>query len=331
MGLPRMDRHAGGLRSRMKGMPSNQAVLLTGATGLLGRHLLRDLLSAGQPVAVLVRDSAAASAAERGAELHAWCSATHGRSLPAPVILAGDLAMTNAGLGSADRRWLAGHVDRVLHAAANLSFHATPDGEPWRTNVEGTRCLLDLSRTLGLTRWHFISTAFVCGRRGGMIRETDCDPAAAFHNVYERSKAEAEHLIRTAADMQATIYRPAVIVGDSRTGYTSSYVGLYRFLEMGTRLVGGRTLRLPLSGDETANLVPVDWVARAIVALMAQDAPGRIFHLVSPQPVSARLIHAVGAEELGLAGVQMRGPGLRLAPAYRGMGITPIPPRGPST
>jgi thioester reductase-like protein len=282
----------------MRGMPTNRAVLLTGATGLLGRYLLRDLLHSGQRVAVLARDSADATAAQRIAELHAWCAETLGRSLPAPVVLAGDLNLAHAGLDGADRRWLAQHADRVLHAAASLSFRQTPDGEPWRTNVEGTRRLLEL----GLPRWHYVSTAYVCGRRGGVIRETDCDPAAPFQNVYEQSKAGAEELVRS---VHATIYRPAVIIGDSRTGYTSSYVGLYRFLEMGARLARGRSLRLPLSGAETVSLVPVDWVARAIVALMERQ--GDIFHLVSPEPVPARLIHAAGVAELGLDGVRLVG------------------------
>jgi thioester reductase-like protein len=288
-------------------MPNHRAVLLTGATGLLGRYLLRDLLLAGERVAVLVRDSAAATAAERVAELHAWCAAASERRLPMPVVLSGDLSDAHAGLDGADRRWLARHVDRVLHAAASLSFRATPDGEPWRTNVDGTRRLLELTQTLGIARWHFVSTAFVCGRRGGVIHETDCDPNAAFHNVYEASKARAERLVRTAPGLHATVYRPAVIVGDGRTGYTSSYVGLYRVLEMGARLARGRSLRLPLSGDETANLVPVDWVARAIIALMPQ--PGPIYHLTLPEPVSARMIHAVAADELGLHDVRLIGRG----------------------
>ena len=161
-----------------------------------------------------------------------------------------------------------------------MSFRETVQGEPWRTNVAGTESLLRLCREVGISEWHQVSTAFVCGRAAGVITE-ELRESESFNNPYEESKRQAERLVRSTPGLRATFYRPSVIVGDSVTGHTSSFNGLYRFLEMGIRLAGAPDdsgqallpLRLPLSGDETWNLVPVDWVARAMVELL-RDQPG---------------------------------------------------------
>ncbi len=300
-------------------MPPRRAVLLTGATGFLGRYLLRDLLATGQQVCVLVRPLPGRSAEERVAELVAFGSDTLGRSLPQPVVLAGQLGAAGPALDTADHRWLGRHCRAVLHAAANLSFSATADCEPAATNVEGTRQLLRMCRAVGLSEWHHVSTAFVCGRRRGLIREEELDCGQEFRNPYERSKLEAERAVREAAGLQATVYRPAIIVGDSGTGYTTGYSGCYRVLELLARLAEAHSskaarrprplgLRLPLDGEERFHLVPVDWVARAIVTLLARrEWHGHVFHLVSRPAVPARLLAQVVSEELGLQGMELAG------------------------
>src|ERR1019366_950135 len=206
-------------------MPVRRVVLLTGATGFLGRYLLRDLLLSGQRVAVLARDSRDGRAENRIKELLNFWGESLGRPLPCPVVLHGDLVHAGLGLNLSDRRWLGRHCHAVLHAAANLSFRPTPDGEPWKTNVLGTQALLQLATDLKIPHWHHVSTAFVCGKRMGHIQETDLDHGQQFHNPYEQSKCEAEKCVREAKGICATIYRPSVIVGDSRDGYTSSFVG----------------------------------------------------------------------------------------------------------
>jgi nucleoside-diphosphate-sugar epimerase len=311
-------------------MAAGRGVFLTGATGFLGRYLLRDLLASGRPVTVLVRDKRRTHAEERIAELVAFGSQALGRRLPRPLILTGELGTLGVDLPIADRRWLAREKPAVLHAAANLSFHPEWDGEPERTNVGGTEELLRLSQALGLTEWHHVSTAFVCGRRRGTIYEADLECGQAFHNAYEQSKFDAERSLRRARGLRLTVYRPSVIVGDSRTGYTCTYAGIYRFLELAARLADAYTplsrgggsvahrhplprrpfpLRLPVRGEALCNLVPVDWVSRAILAVM--DRPrrqGRTFHLTARSPLTANRLHAVAAEELGLEGSHLTGP-----------------------
>jgi nucleoside-diphosphate-sugar epimerase len=313
-------------------MDPARGILLTGATGLLGRYLLRDLLASGQRVAVLVRDGHETAAAERVAEIVAFGSETLGWELPPPVVLVGSLTLPGLGIGTAGRRWLADHCRVVVHAAANVSFQMTGDGEPWETNVNGTRRLLELCRALGLAEVHHVSTAFLCGDRPGVVREDELDCGRGTTNAYEKSKFAAEQLVRQFPGIHATVYRPAVVVGDSRTGYTSSYHHFYRFLELAVRLaVPARpepasagasevapedrprghqlSLRLPLTGEETQNLVPVDWVSRAVVELLRRPGwHGRTFHLVAREPVRLREIKAIVEDLLHLEGIQWAGP-----------------------
>jgi thioester reductase-like protein len=290
------------LRQRWEWKSVKRCILLTGPTGFLGRHVLAGLLLSGRRVAALVRGP------ERLSEALDWCSRQLGRTLPPPIVLQGDLNLPTLGLCLADRAWLGRECAAVVHTAARVDFRPGPDGEPWRTNVEGTRQLLRLARGQGIERWHHVSTAFVCGLRNGPVREDQLGCGQEFRNPYEESKFEAERLLRGVRGLGLTVYRPSVIVGDSRTGATTSYNGLYRFLELAARLArhGELPLRLPLDGDETCDLVPVDWVARATVELLALP-PGLTYHLVARPPTPVRLIQAVAVEELGLRGVELVG------------------------
>jgi thioester reductase-like protein len=303
-------------------MSLRQGVFLTGATGLLGRYLLRDLLASGYTVAVLIRDSPAEQASERLAQLLSFGEESLNRKLPRPTLLHGDLNTASLGLGASELHWLAQHARAVIHSAAYVAYHPTLDGEPWETNVNGTRRLLELCRSMGKTQVHHLSTAFVCGDRRGVVREDELDCGSGSSNAYEQSKFAAEQMIRRFDGIRATFYRPSVIVGDSRTGYTSTYHHFYRFLELAARLSArpagpGREtrprrqrlpLRLPLTGDETQNLVPVDWVSRAVVQLLQRPHwHGRTFHLVARRPVRLREITSIIEELLQFEGIQWTG------------------------
>jgi nucleoside-diphosphate-sugar epimerase len=287
---------------------------------LLGRYLLRDLTLAGFRVVVLARSRRSSSAAERIRELHSfWCDAL-GTSLPAPVVLEGSLEVPGLGLGLGERSRLGRRMGGVVHSAASVNLRSGSSGEPWTTNVEGTRHLLEVCRGQGLTDFHHISTAFVCGDRPGPICEEDPEGGRKFHNDYERSKWEAELLLRAARDISVTMYRPSVIVGDSTTGYTCTYHAFYRFAELADRLAdphsgcaqtGGKRqlpLRLPFRGDEPRNFVPVDWVSGAITRLVGRAGTrGKNYHLVTDQPISVDHIRAVFEDVLNIEGVEWAG------------------------
>ena len=297
-------------------MPERRGVFLTGATGLLGQYLLQDLFLKEHQVTVLVRGAGQETASERISKIVDFWSERLGRKLPIPTVVTGDLAQKALGLSAADRSWIGRHCHAVIHSAADLSFRKTSDGEPWRTNVDGTKSLIELCRSVGLSEWHQVSTAFVCGRRTGLIDEDDVDDGPSFHNPYEESKFHAEQLVRQAAYVHATIYRPSIIIGDSLTGHTSTYTGLYRFLELAVHLASVNShleddsipLRIPLNGDEPWNLVPVDWVSRAIAELLTKSQwHGTTFHGVSHAPISTRVIRDVGVKELNLRSVEFAG------------------------
>jgi len=299
-----------------------QTIFLTGATGLLGRYLLRDLLASGHRVGVLVRDGQQRMASDRLEELLAFGSETLGRKLPKPVLLHGDLIAPRLGLGVAEWNWLARQAEAVIHSAAQVLYRPTPDGEPWETNVNGTRRLLEVCRSLGINEIHHLSTAFLCGDRSGIVYENELDCGGGSNNAYEQSKFAGEQMLREFDGIRATIYRPSVIVGDSRTGYTSTYHHFYRFLELAVRLSSrpasppdtsklGRQrlpLRLPLTGEETQNLVPVDWVSHAILSLLRRPQwHGRTYHLVARQPVRLREIKGIIEDLLCIEGIQWVG------------------------
>lgn len=291
-------------------MSAGQGIFLTGATGLLGRYLLRDLLASGRPIGVLIRDSSSASASERLAELQEFCQDSLRRPLPQPMLIEGDLRTPGLGLGTVERHWLTRHARAVIHSAAYVSYQPTPDGEPWQTNVLGTRRLLELCQPLGIAQMHYLSTAFVCGDRRGLVREDELDCGSGSTNAYERSKFAAEELVRQFPGIRATIYRPSVVVGDSHTGYTCTYHHFYRFLELAARLSGRQrlSLRLPLTGAETQNLVPVDWVARALLTLLNRPRwHGRTYHLAAWQSVRLDEIKSIIEELLPLEGIRWAG------------------------
>jgi thioester reductase-like protein len=167
--------------------------LLTGATGLLGSYLLRDCLHQGHRLAVLVRPSRRESGRQRVEAILSRCEAELGTVLSRPVVIEGELTEPDLGLDGAGLRWISRHCRSVIHNAANLTFHGSGrEGEPWHTNFDGTRRILDLCRTTGIRRFHYISTAYVCGLREGRVLETELDVGQTPGNDYEMSKIEAE-------------------------------------------------------------------------------------------------------------------------------------------
>ena len=219
-----------------------------------------------------------------------------GRALPRPVVIEGDLCLDEVVPDDAQRRWLAVHCDRILSCAASMTFREDKRGEPFRTNVEGTRHLLELCRTAGIRHFHQVSTAYICGLRQGQILESDIDVGQTLGNVYEQSKLKAEKMIRAADFLdQRTFYRPASVVGDSKSGYVTSFHGFYLPLQLAHAMAGRVPVRemnerffakLGLKGHEGKNLVPVDWLSAAIVYLVTHpEHHGRTYHLASPDPV----------------------------------------------
>jgi thioester reductase-like protein len=281
--------------------PMSKHLLLTGATGLVGQYMLRDFLLQGVPTAVLVRALEHESARDRVERVLAHWESVSGLKLSRPVCLEGDITLPGLGLGAAERQWVARHCGPVVHNAASLQlFGQDRTEEPWLSNFTGAANVLDFCREAGLRELHHVSTAYVCGRRNGLVLESELDEGQDFHNDYERCKCEAEKLIRAADFLDSlTVYRPGIIVGDSRTGYTSTYHGLYLYLRWVwlysraiPREADGRyyaPVRMRFRGDESCHIVPVDWVAAATVYLVQRPRfHGQTYHLTQQCPLTAR-------------------------------------------
>ena len=299
---------------------------LTGATGLLGRYLIKDLTLAGVAVAVLVRPSRRATAMHRVENVMCYWDSVLGRSLPRPVVLEGDITEPDLGLDARGTRWVAENCDTMLHNAASLTFQSTSSqSEPWRSNVEGVRNVLEFCRNAGIRQFHHVSTAYVCGLRQGLILETELDIGQKMSNDYEQSKLQAETMIRSAGFLDSlTVHRPAIIIGDSKTGYTTTYHGFYAPLQAVSTMAqtfyvdatghSGISARFGISSHNTKNLVPVDWVSAVMSHVITHpEHHGQTYHLTPMHPVSARLLGDIFEEAVGFYGVKLEGSGKTIA------------------
>jgi long-chain acyl-CoA synthetase len=249
-------------------MAATQGIFLTGATGLVGAGVLARLLedSTVGRVYVLVRDPA------RWTALAAHLLAPAGRVHP----LRGDITLPGLGLSAADRMVLARDAGSVVHAAADTTFSRTLD-EARRTNTLGTAHLLDIAAEWpALERFTFVSTAFVAGRRTGVVAERDHGEDAGWINAYEQSKYEAERLVRDSI-RDWLVLRPSTIVCDSQSGVVSQYNAVHRALRL---YHCGLASMMPGTEAALIDVVPLDYVAGAIAALaLRPELSGRTLHL----------------------------------------------------
>jgi nucleoside-diphosphate-sugar epimerase len=218
----------------------------------------------------------------------------------APVeILSGDIVDMHLGLSGEEYEQLCAEVTDIFHLAA-ISYLGAPKETAHRVNVDGTRNVLELARDCEkLRRFNHFSTCYVSGDRVGVIAEDELERGQSFRNVYEDTKFQAERLVqRAASTLPVTIYRPSSVVGDSRTGEIDRFDGPYY---LGILLVmSPLVMPLPLPGNGVAplNVVPVDFVVQAVWTISKDPrGAGRTFHLVDPNPMSARRVYEMIAEK----------------------------------
>ena len=273
------------------------AVLLTGATGFVGREILSRFLTRGdRHIYALVRADNDDEAAGR---------------LPAHerlTAVAGDIEQRGLGLAEGTGERLRRDVRTVLHCAASVSFDLPLD-ESRSVNVEGTRRVLDFARSCTrLERFSYVSTAYVAGEPGRLFREDELAVGQRFRNPYERSKFEAELALRSeAADLPLQIFRPSIVVGDSTTGRTSSFNVLYGPLKAYAR---GAIPAIPAKRSAPVDIVPVDYVADRVHDLTT-EGPDGTFHVVAGRNATTvgRLLE-MSSEQLGRAEPTVLPPGL---------------------
>jgi thioester reductase-like protein len=281
-------------------------VLLTGYPGFIGRRLADCLVEAGARVTALVEPRMAEAARKASA----------GRV----EVVEGDIAKRRLGLADADWERLTAEVRHVFHLAAVYDL-SVPLEPAQRVNVDGTGNVLELCRASErLERLNYVSTAYVAGVRRGVVYEHELTLGQDFKNHYESTKFQAEVWVRQELDrVPTTIYRPAIVVGDSRTGETQKFDGPYFLLRV-ISYCEQHGLPIPQFGRSNApfNVVPVDFVLDAMLAGAREPAAvGQTFHLVDAEPVTAAELMRILAEAYASRAPRYRLPSRLIEAALR--------------
>jgi thioester reductase-like protein/short-subunit dehydrogenase involved in D-alanine esterification of teichoic acids len=288
--------------------------VVTGGTGFIGRRVVSKILAnhGDAEVWVLVR--------RESLERFERLAATWGdRAKP----LVGDLTSTDLGLTD-DALADLNTVDHVVHCAAIYDITA-PEAEQRAANVEGTRAVVELAKRLDATL-HHVSSIAVAGTYRGEFTEDDFDVGQDLPTPYHQTKFEAEQVVRSAQKLRYRVYRPAVVVGDSRTGEMDKVDGPYYFFPLLAKLaVLPRLTPMALPDTGRTNIVPVDFVVDALVALMhVEGRDGQTFHLTAPKTVGLRGIYCGVAKTAGLPPLRGSLPRAAAAPIVRATGRTKV-------
>ena len=268
--------------------------LVTGATGFIGKRLVRKLLARpGAEVAFLVRDPAP----ERMAKLADYW----GVDVKSLKPLKGDLTRPDCGVSAAAVKSL-GKIDHMFHLAAIYDLAADPK-EEMETNIEGTRNAVSLAAKVKAGCFHHVSSIAAAGLYNGVFREDMFDEAEHLEHPYFASKHESEKVVRKECKTPWRVYRPGIVVGDSKTGEMDKIDGPYYFFKFIQKLRKTLPAWMPTIGLEGGrlNIVPVDFVVAAIdhiAHVKGQD--GKAFHITDPDPhrvgdvlnIFARAAHA---------------------------------------
>lgn len=276
---------------------TGRMVLLTGSTGIMGSWVLGEALARGYETFVLMRDADRDAALERiKAVLHHVGRPTS--DISRIHILLGDTSQPYLGLSRQALDAIRERIGAVVHCAACTSFNPLQDAECWATNVGGVVHLLEFLRNTEIPLYH-VSTAYVAGKRRGVVLETELDVNQEFNNTYERSKCESEKMVRRALDegwIRGSIFRPSIIIGAMQDGRISQFMNFYNVLHLVEIIASRRgnsneVVRMATVPDGTKNLIPVDWTSQALWTIIDREGPsGKVYHLTNPRPVTHGMI-----------------------------------------
>lgn len=278
-------------------MLREETVFLTGFPGFIATRLVQRLAADAGRLLLLVQPAFA----ERALREVDGIARETGRSASDFSILLGDITEPDLGLTPADLERALAESTIIFHLAAIYDLGVVRE-LALRVNVGGTRNVNQFARSVRkLRHYHYVSTCYVAGKRTGRILETELEHTAGFRNYYEETKYLAELEVEALKrELPVTIHRPSVVCGDSRTGETAKYDGIYYLIQyllkwpsvLSAFNIGNREVAL--------NLVPVDFVIEAMARLASLPASaGKTVQLADPAPLSTKelfdkIAHAIG-------------------------------------
>jgi NAD(P)-dependent dehydrogenase (short-subunit alcohol dehydrogenase family) len=254
---------------------------VTGATGFIGKRLVKKLLERkGAVVHILIRRESEGKVAALREYWGLKGSAGAARAVP----VFGDLTEKKLGVSAEATKALKGQVDHFYHLAAVYDLEADADSQI-AVNIDGTRNTVEFAKAIGAGHFHHVSSIAAAGLYEGVFREDMFDEAEGLDHPYFSTKHESEKIVRTECKLPWTVYRPAVVVGDSRTGEMDKIDGIYYFFKLIQRLRQILPPWMPSVGLEGGriNIVPVDYVVDTLDYLSHHHrTSGKCFHLVDP-------------------------------------------------
>jgi thioester reductase-like protein len=273
-----------------------RTIFITGFPGFIAERLVARLAEADVQFFLLVQPQFVEKAMQAVEQI---ASITY-TPLENFALIEGDITKENLGIEAEDLKAIRAETTEVFHLAAVYDLAVAKDLAE-RVNLQGTKNVNELVRSLPkLKRYNYISTCYVAGMRKGRILETELEHDAGFRNHYEETKYLAEVEVENLKEeLPATIFRPSVVVGDSKTGETVKYDGIYyliQYLRKAPNLlrfinVGNKQVKL--------NLVPVDFVVESIAALSADEkAVGKTIALADPDPLTTSQLFDTIAETM---------------------------------
>ncbi len=274
---------------------------ITGGTGLVGKNLIPRLLNKfpGSTITLLVRGEDQEEAQDRTTAIAHDIAGEF--SIPEAALridgMLGDVGLDHCGLNAENLRRIVGETTHIIHGAATIRFDH-PIDEARAINCGGTRRLLAIAHMCAergnLERFVYIGSSSVSGQRAGHIYEHELEMGQTFFNTYEQSKNESERIVRDNFDkIPCTVFRPSIIIGDSRTGKTSSFNVIYIPLRLVQK---GLLTYVPGTPDTLMDLVPIDWVDDAMAHIISkEESISKVLHITAGPQRAARLEEVVVA------------------------------------
>jgi NAD(P)-dependent dehydrogenase (short-subunit alcohol dehydrogenase family) len=253
---------------------------LTGASGFIGKRLVKKILEReGSSVFFLIRESEKDSLEH----LYEFWNCDSQRAIP----VVGDLTQPLLGISAVDRKKIGKKTNHFFHLAAIYDLKADAESQ-LRVNVDGTRNTVQFAEAIGARHFHLFSSIASAGLFEGLFREDMFEEAEGLEHPYFRTKHDSEGIVRRECSIPWRIFRPALVVGDSRTGEMDKIDGPYYFFKLIQRMRNMVPSWMPTIGIEGGriNVVPVDFVVNAVDHIAHQKGEdGKCFHLVDPTPM----------------------------------------------